>query len=417
LKAPALTVIFSNIFFLAFYYLFSSLYVFLHLTFTLYFITGYILPYRKPLFSLPALVVATLSFFPGTVIILVRSIFSPPVHIDFLLMIRLLSVAVALGIVGVLAGKLLIRLIQDKIYRNSLFAGIVVFLATTVINAYNHSLQLSLAGLSYIVVILILFLKTKERFLYQGLLVLAPFLILLMIPALIFKMPRTYPSFIVVPLSIMIGWIMATLILRRRFTIVSLSAVISLLLVVAYYFAMQNWLAYLYIDKEKNHSSLSLEMALNDACIIPDCEDQKNHDSYYSGRSIKVLYFFTRYCSVCFQKMPELESLHKDFFTDPRVEIIAVNVQTNQADTIFDFHGFYQSKGYSFPFRTVVPESATRFTAQLNIKGYPHVLVIDDHFQPIYIGGFQTGETYLVGNIRRIIRKNLNIEQTQLKSK
>jgi len=345
---------------------------------------------------LPAILIILLNEFLFT-----SSMFQPEV------VIRILFIAIVSGIASFFIGYFMVTLIPKVTFRNSLFAGIAILLATTPINSYISAVYLSILGLCYIVASFVLFFKSREKYFLQGLFVFMPFFILILIPSLIFKMPRAYPSLVVVPISIFLGWALAILLKKSRIISFSICTLFSSLLVVMFYFAMLNWLAYLITDTTQHYDSRKLQSVLNEAGIISVSTEHLNRDSETLSQGIKVLYFFTRYCGVCFEKMPELEALHQEFLYDPQVEIIAVNLQAMHTDTLFDYPAYYYSKGFSFPFQTVGPEYGARLSEQLNIRGFPHVIVIDGNFYTLFVGGFQTRDIYLIGNVRKIIENNL----------
>ena len=407
MKTLRLIIVAINLLFIILFYLVEDLSVFFFMVSIICFIFGYFTGKKHVLFSIHASILAVSSIIPAVAIILVAE---GAFHLspnDLLVSIRILLAAIILGISGFFIGRSLHWILPVTVYRNSLFAGIVLLFGLSVINAYNHALYLSILGLSYMVASSMLFLRTKNRVLIQALILFAPYLVLLILPALILKMPRIYPSFFVVPFSILSGWVLSLFIMRKRFVAFTIAASISAVFVVFYYFAMLNWLSYLYLDKNPHVDSVKLQTVLTEAGIISEDENQKSNNSETPGQNIKVLYFFTRYCGACFQKMPELEALHQEFLHDDRVSIIAVNVQAMHTDTLFDFNAFYHSKAFTFPFRTVGPDYGAHLLQQLNIKGFPCVLVIDGDFRTSHIGGFQSRDIYVIGNIRRVVRSRL----------
>jgi thiol-disulfide isomerase/thioredoxin len=389
------------------FYLISNLSVFIFLVLTFHFIGGYIFGILKHKSRFHAITFWISSILPAVLIILLNeflfidSMFHPEV------VIRLLVVAIVCGIASYLTGYLLVKLTILTTFRYAIFAGIVILLATTVINYYSSAVYLSILGLCYIIASFVISFRTGKKYFLHVLILFIPFFTLMLLPALIFKMPRAYPSLVVVPFSIFLGWALAILLKKNRIISFSICTLFSSLLVIMYYFAMLNWLVYLNTDNTQHYDSRKLQSVLNEAGIISGSTEHLSRDSETLSQGIKVLYFFTRYCGVCFEKMPELEALHQEFLYESQVEIIAVNLQAMHTDTLFNYPAYYYSKGYTFPFHTVGPEYGARLSEQLNIRGFPHVIVINGNFHTLFVGGFQTRDIYLIGNIRKIIENNL----------
>jgi thiol-disulfide isomerase/thioredoxin len=410
MKTLRLIIVAINLLFILLFYLVEDLSVFFFLVFTVFFVFGYFSGKKYALFSIHALMIAGSSILPAIAIILFAEVTFHISPNDLLVSIRILLAAITLSISSFFISRSFHWIIPSMVYRNSLFAGIVLLVGTAIINFYNSALQLSMLGLSYLVVSLFLFHRTKNRMLIQALVLFAPYLVLIILPALIFAMPKAYPSFFVVPFSILSGWVLALLFIRKRFVAFIFTACISAVFVVFYYFAMLNWLSYLYLDKNPHVDSVKLQTVLTEAGIISEDENHNSINSETLGSSIKVVYFFTQYCGGCFQKMPELEALHQEFLDDHRVEIIAVNIQASYTDTLFDFAALYHSKAYTFPYRTVGPDHGATVMEQLNIRVIPHVMVIDGSFRTLHVGGFQSRDVYVIGNTKRVIRNNLLLE-------
>jgi thiol-disulfide isomerase/thioredoxin len=389
------------------FYFISDLSAFIFLLSAVHFTWGYIFGILKHKYRFHSLTVWISSILPAVLIILLNEFLFTSSMLQPEVVFRILLIAIVTGIASYLIGYFLVTLITKVTYRNSLFAGIAILFATTPINSYSSAVHLSILGLCYIVASFVLNFKSREKYLLQGFIVFMPFFILILVPSLIFKMPRAYPSLVVVPISIFWGWALAILLKKSRIISFSICTLFSSLLVVMYYFAMLNWLAYLSTDNTLHYDSRKLQSVLKEAGIIFVSTEHLNRDSETLSQGIKVLYFFTRYCGVCFEKMPELEALHQEFLYDSQVEIIAVNIQARHTDTLFDYPAYYYSKGYTFPFQTVGPEYGARLLEHLNIRGFPHVIVIDGNFHTLFVGGFQTRDIYLIGNIRKIIENNL----------
>lgn len=407
MKTPGLLIVVSNLLLVSLFYLVNDIVVLFYLVGISFFVFGYLSGKKNALFNIHALMIAVSSIMPAVVLILFAEwVFH--ISMNYILVsIRMLLAAVILSLSGFFIGRSLNWIIPLIAYRNALFAGIVLLFGLSVINAYNHALYLSISGLSYLVVSSMLFLRTKNRVLIQALILFAPYLVLLILPALIFNMPKAYPSFFVVPFSILSGWVLSLLIMRKRFVAFTIAAGISAVIVIFYYFAMLNWLSYIYLDKNPQADSVKLQTVLTEAGIISEDENENSIHTEPLESSIRVLYFFTRYCGGCFQKMPELEALHQEFLDDHRVEIIAVNIQARHTDTLFDFAALYHSKAYTFPYRTVGPDYGRNLMEQLNIRAVPHVMVIDGSFRTLHIGGFQSRDYYVIGNTRRVVRSRL----------
>ncbi len=408
MKALRKIIVIHNLVFIALFYLVSIPGAFFFLSSTLFFCAGYFIFHHVPLTSRYSLIYLASLVLPSLTLILLQSFLFPFSSIDFNVQTRKLWIAIAIGICAFALSNLLYILIRNKACRNSLFIGMVILFSTTPINAYNHAIYLSITGLVYISTMFVFRLQSKERGFIRALIVFAPFFMLIVIPTIIFRLERAYPSLVVVPISLVTGWFIAKLWLQKQLFLFRLSAVFVLSMLVVIYFAMLNWLAYLSIEKDFRLDSqvvrnLMIHSGIAGAdTMLPDAPDES------ANPHITVLYFFTRYCWVCFEKMPELESFHQEYSDDSRVRIMAVNLQTRDSDTTFNFAAFHTDKGYSFPYHTVSPNFGLIMMEKLNIKAIPHVLLVDARFEPISaVGGFQTSDYYILGNTRRLVEKHL----------
>ncbi|HLY18594.1 MAG TPA: TlpA disulfide reductase family protein [Bryobacteraceae bacterium] len=123
------------------------------------------------------------------------------------------------------------------------------------------------------------------------------------------------------------------------------------------------------------------------------------NSSELKGR-VAVIDFWATWCPPCRQEFPELEKLYKRYRADPRVVLLAVDVN-KEGETPEKAGAFVRKAGYTIP----VAFDAKDAVSRLKAEGYPHLLLLDKagRVRLEHVG--YDGAEHFVENLSREINK------------
>jgi thiol-disulfide isomerase/thioredoxin len=111
---------------------------------------------------------------------------------------------------------------------------------------------------------------------------------------------------------------------------------------------------------------------------------------------IVLLDFWTTTCGICFQKFPQVQSVHEKYKNDTSVMILAVNSPIEEDKPNQAFNDI-REEGHSFP---VVVARDEDLAEKFGVKGYPTTFVINQNGQIVYKGGIE-GAIKMVDELKR----------------
>ncbi|CAN5702196.1 hypothetical protein BH24ACI1_BH24ACI1_16650 [soil metagenome] len=115
-------------------------------------------------------------------------------------------------------------------------------------------------------------------------------------------------------------------------------------------------------------------------------DEQKNIITDENFRNkIVLLDFWTTTCGICFQKFPQVQSVHEKYKNDTSVMILAVNSPIEEDKPNQAFNDI-REEGHSFP---VVVARDEDLAEKFGVKGYPTTFVINQNGQIVYKGGIE----------------------------
>jgi cytochrome oxidase Cu insertion factor (SCO1/SenC/PrrC family) len=205
------------------------------------------------------------------------------------------------------------------------------------------------------------------------------------------------PILLIIPFATLIGICLKILYHRRKqnyffYSILSTGILISIL---GYFFTL-NWQEYIF-SKEYNNSIENLVIKFK------TLDGRELNESNLSGK-ITVLYLWNSSCSICYEKMPELEKLTRTFFDNRDIQIFSVIIPTSIIDTSSIAIVEQLSKKYKVNFAVSLDNSSI-VTKNFNFNTFPMVLIIDPNGNLIYKGRFNNKRIIFINNITKILKK------------
>ena len=97
-------------------------------------------------------------------------------------------------------------------------------------------------------------------------------------------------------------------------------------------------------------------------------------------KKVVLLDFWTTTCGICFQKFPQVQSVHEKYKNDSSVMILAVNnpIEEDKPNQAFND---IREEGHNFP---VVITKDEDLAEKFGVKGYPTTFIINQSGQIVY---------------------------------
>ena len=230
---------------------------------------------------------------------------------------------------------------------------------------------------------------------------LIPFLVLFLIPSLfiqskrlfIFPIPYWFYSLLSLFLGFSLGKVYTSM--RRKVSILIAYTVSTFALGLI---GIPNWINFVdnpdsqYVFSSPTYSFSSFRV-----------KDRVVNNFTQKGK-ITVIDFWTNSCRSCFESFPAFEKLYEHYLSNPRVDIISVNIpdKGGRRDTINTT--LLKKLGYEFPIYLVKEEE---IWDKFRISGVPTIIIMDMHGEMVYKGSFNYHwyEFYhnIYGEINRVL--------------
>lgn len=211
---------------------------------------------------------------------------------------------------------------------------------------------------------------------------------------------NVYPISFTPFVSFPIGLYLSSLKLAER--IISF-IIISSFMIALGLFGMPNWLA-LTINPQpdvKTIDNSAIEFYSEDGELV-NLENLRGN--------VIVLDFWGSYCSICFKKFPEIESLFQKY--QDSVVIFAVHLiySSEKQEEIIEL---IDKQPYSFPFAYTNLSQMQIISKAFKIEGIPTLVILNKKGEIAYIGSIITEKDIIVNNAYNIIDKELKTTYTE----
>lgn len=296
--------------------------------------------------------------------------------------------------VGFLIGILIQKTINNSILKLSFFVSITCLVFATLAGFQGWAFQFVFTGLIYFIGGFLNKAKSLRHIVIFYSILVLPFSIALGSFFLINGLSHVYPIIIIPFISSFVGILCNYQISKSYFKSGFGIGIIYLIILGMGYWGMKNYLQYIFGLADRPYVK-----ELKFDCYNPSDSSFNNND--ISGKTT-VIYFHTKSCKVCYEKLPELESLYNDFKYDTNIIIIAAFVPYSQSNDSSFIFNYYKSKGFSFP-QYQTREGSEEYERRFNIDGYPHVTIISKYGDIIHNGLFNNDPTVFVDNTKLFI--------------
>jgi thiol-disulfide isomerase/thioredoxin len=305
-----------------------------------------------------------------------------------------LSVFLIAVFISFIIGVLIQKLIKSPKIKQRIIFSLTALTFAILSGSQGWAFQFSFIGFIYFFAVLLYKGSSLKDRLILSLFLLLPYLGLFGPFILFDSLVHVYP-FLVIPILSIAAALLCLLIFRNSKKILASALVLFyLVFLVLGYWGMKNYLQFAF--------------GLNDSPFVKEIKFDfyNSTDDSYTNKEIEgkttVIYFHTKTCSVCYKKLPELESLYHEFKSDTNIVIVAAFLPYNTfEDTSFIFN-FHRKLKYSYP-QYISRESANIYEERFNIDGYPHVTIIGKEGNIIHNGLFNNDPMVFVNNARLFI--------------
>ena len=113
--------------------------------------------------------------------------------------------------------------------------------------------------------------------------------------------------------------------------------------------------------------------------------------SDWKGKKV-LIDCWTKYCGICYQKMPIIQRLHERYKESDKVYVTGLFV-TYRDDKKEEGAKIVEEEGFSFPVWSI--DKTHELLSDLNITGYPRVLLFDEEGSLVFHGNIEGAEEYL----------------------
>lgn len=296
--------------------------------------------------------------------------------------------------ISFLLGFILQKTIKNQQYKKWIIISTTALAFAILSGSVGWAYQFSIIGIIYF---LSAFfnknsnLRSKALFL---IFLLAPYLLLIGSIIIYDSLIHVYPLVGIPLLSGVCGFICRYLSGNHRKTLGYAIATGYIILLIIGYWGMKNYLQYAF--------------SLNDKPFVSEIifDLYNSNDNSFTNKKTEgkttVIYFHTKSCSVCYKKLPELESLYQAFKSDTTVAIIAAFLPYSiYEDSSFIFE-FYREHNYNYP-QYMAWEPANIYEERFNIDAYPHLTIIGKDGNIIHNGSFNNDPLIFVDNAESLV--------------
>ena len=135
--------------------------------------------------------------------------------------------------------------------------------------------------------------------------------------------------------------------------------------------------------KKEEAKGLEIGAAAPEWTALPGTDDKEHSLKDLEEKKAVVVVFTCNHCPVAVQYEDRLVALQKDY-EEKGVQVVAINVQDNEADNLDAMKQRAEQKGFNFPYLfDASQESGKAFGAKVT----PHVFLIDGEKKIAYMGG------------------------------
>ncbi|MDT8392344.1 MAG: thioredoxin-like domain-containing protein [Bacteroidales bacterium] len=300
-------------------------------------------------------------------------------------------------LVGFLFGCLLQKMIKQPTILISFSVSISCLVFASIAGYYGWAHQFVFTGLIYFIGGLFNDGKSFRQIMTFYFILVLPISLTLGPVFIINGLTHVYPIIVIPLISSFVGIWFKHQIRGTNFKHALIIGTIFLIILGMGYWGMKNYLQFIFgLDDEPYITELKFDFYN---------ESDSSFDNIDIVGKTTVIYFHTKSCKVCYEKLPELESLYSDFKHDTNIIIIAAFIpyqKTTDTSFIFKYH---RKKGFSFP-QYQTREVSKEYEHRFNIKGYPHVTIINKQGQIIHNGHFNNDPMVFIDNAKHFVQSD-----------
>jgi thiol-disulfide isomerase/thioredoxin len=305
-----------------------------------------------------------------------------------------LSVFLIAVFISFIIGVLIQKLIKSPKIKQRIIFSLTALTFAILSGSQGWAFQFSFTGLAYFIAVILYKNSSIKDVLLFSVYLLLPYFVIFGFSIIYNNLIHIYPLLGIPVIGVTIGILCHMLYKKSKRTWGVALVILYFLFLIFGYWGMKNYVQFAF--------------GLNDSPFVKEIKFDfyNSTDDSYTNKEIEgkttVIYFHNKTCSVCYKKLPELESLYHEFKSDTNIVIVAAFLPYNTfEDTSFIFN-FHRKLKYSYP-QYISRESANIYEERFNIDGYPHVTIIGKEGNIIHNGLFNNDPMVFVNNARLFI--------------
>lgn len=296
--------------------------------------------------------------------------------------------------IGFIIGVLIQKLIKNSITKVSLIVSLSCMVFAFLSGSQGWPFQFVFTGLIFFIAGFFNRTKSLKQLIIFYFILVMPFSLVFSSYVLLNSLSHIYPIVLIPFVSSIIGIICDRYIQRSFLIFGFILGIIYLSVLGMGYWGMKNYLGYIW-SLEKNPIINEIKFD------VYNSSDTSFTENNIRGKTT-VLYFHTTSCSVCYKKLPELETLYLDYKDDTNTLILAVHIPLSIIEDTSIIMRHHRKFKYSFP-QYFAKGGKDIYEKRFNIVTYPHVSIIGKNGNTIHNGRFNNDPTVFVNNARTLV--------------
>jgi len=361
----------------------------------LYFVTGYVFPFReKPVKAFLHFFLSLLIFFVVIFVYEVKpfnagGIKNPPNFYGLLIYFLVF-------IISFITGRIIRVRIGNKDVRELIFYSLLCLLIVRTSAFFGKPFASSFSGLAYFYFGFRLFRKSKFNKLTIFLALTVPYLAVFV--SFSDLKAATLAGFVFILFSVTMAYFLSRAIKKDRWSHFKKWGFVSifLLMIVTNFIFTMNWLEYLYAKTDHLPETGFSET------FYDDDQNQVISSDTFEGKVV-VLDLWSTSCGLCFKKFPEFERFYEKNKNRNDLLIYAVNLPYRD-QSVENVREVIADMDYSFPV-LIATNDFQVYKKLYNISGVPSVIILDKEGKMIYNSRLNNNPLIVVNNLQRMVDK------------
>lgn len=297
-------------------------------------------------------------------------------------------------IAGFVAGIILEKSFGNSFTKRTIMISLSAFIFAVLCGYVSWPFQLAFTGYLYFIAGYINNAKSNRDYIFYYLMIIIPYNVAISPYLILNKYSHVYPVILATLVGPLIGMFSKHLYIKSKKTLFFILIILYYGIVTISYWGMKNYLEYIFgLDDTSTIKELKLDLY--------DVSGTSFTEKDIIGKT-SVIYFHTKACKICYDKMPELEQLYQQFKNDTNILILGVFLPYDHyGDSTYIFR-YHNKKGFRFP-QYQSKECSKIYESRFNINAFPHVTIIGKNNNVIHNGRFNNNSSIFINNATSLV--------------